>query len=177
METWRHISVLALDVDGVLTDGTIYYGPEGDVLKGFSARDGMGISLARAAGLKVVFLTGRKSPMVERRAADLHIDYLVQAAGDKYGALAKILVKERLSFNDVAYMGDDLNDLSLLSGVAFSGAPADACAEARAAAQLVSTRTGGHGALREFVEYILKKQAQWDAVLERYRSGFSPLRQ
>ena len=81
----KTIKLIAFDVDGVLTDGTIYYGPQGDAMKGFSARDGMGISLARAAGIKTAVITGRRSPMVEKRAADLHIDYIMQDVSKKYG--------------------------------------------------------------------------------------------
>ena len=90
MDGWREIKLLAFDVDGVLTDGTIYYGPGGDAMKGFSARDGMGISLARAAGLKTAIITGRRSPMVERRAEDLHIDYVMQNTSDKLAAFSQL---------------------------------------------------------------------------------------
>ena len=142
----KTIKLLALDVDGVLTDGVIYYGPSGDALKGFSARDGMGITLARMAGLKTAVITGRRSPMVEQRAKDLHIDYVVQ----------QICADLGISLSDVCYMGDDLNDLPLIQSVGFSAAPLDACEEVRQEAAFVSAFRGGHGALRELVEYILK---------------------
>ena len=115
----KTIKLLALDVDGVLTDGVIYYGPSGDALKGFSARDGMGITLARMAGLKTAVITGRRSPMVEQRAKDLHIDYVVQEVQNKLTALQQICADLGISLSDVCYMGDDLNDLPLIQSVGF----------------------------------------------------------
>jgi 3-deoxy-D-manno-octulosonate 8-phosphate phosphatase (KDO 8-P phosphatase) len=171
------IKLLALDVDGVLTDGIIYYSPAGDAMKGFSARDGMGISLARAAGLKTALITGRRSPMVEQRAKDLHIDYVIQDAVRKLPAMEKLCSKVGLTMAEVAYMGDDLNDVELISQSGFGAAPSDACEEARRAAAFVSAYDGGHGALREFVEYILKNQGLWDGVLDTYLKGSSILHQ
>ena len=102
MDGWREIKLLAFDVDGVLTDGTIYYGPGGDAMKGFSARDGMGISLARAAGLKTAIITGRRSPMVERRAEDLHIDYVMQNTSDKLAAFSQLCQDLGISMGEAA---------------------------------------------------------------------------
>jgi 3-deoxy-D-manno-octulosonate 8-phosphate phosphatase (KDO 8-P phosphatase) len=171
MNDLMKIKLLAMDVDGVLTDGTIYYGPQGDALKGFSARDGMGISLARAGGLKTAILTGRKSPMVEQRATDLHIDYLLEGVSHKVGEMKQLCEQLGLDLSEVAYMGDDLNDVELLACAGLGGAPQDACAEARAAAGFVSQYAGGHGALREFSEYILKGQQKWSDILQKYNCG------
>lgn len=173
MDGWRDIKLLAFDVDGVLTDGTIYYGPGGDAMKGFSARDGMGISLARAAGLKTAIITGRRSPMVERRAEDLHIDYVMQNTSDKLAAFSQLCRDLGISMGEAAYMGDDLNDLAVVAKAGCGASPADGCAEVREAASFVSAYAGGHGALREWVEYILKQQHQWDSVLSRYMSGMA----
>ena len=106
-----HIKMLALDVDGVMTDGIIYYSPSGDAMKGFSARDGMGISLIRAAGIQTALVTGRRSPMVEQRAKDLHIDYVLQDCSRKLLAMQQLCSEIGLSLDEVAYMGDDLNDV------------------------------------------------------------------
>lgn len=177
MKSIQQIRLLAFDVDGVLTDGMLYYGAAGEVMKGFSARDGMGISLARAGGLRTAIVTGRLSPMVAARAQDLQIDYVIQNAGQKLPALQALCQDHGLTLDEVAYMGDDLNDVAVICQAALGGAPADACIEAKEAASFVSSCTGGHGALREFSEYILKSQHRWDAVLQRYLGGAGRLNQ
>ena len=152
MSFLTHIKMLALDVDGVMTDGIIYYSPSGDAMKGFSARDGMGISLIRAAGIQTALVTGRRSPMVEQRAKDLHIDYVLQDCSRKLLAMQQLCSEIGLSLDEVAYMGDDLNDVELIANAGFGAAPLDACEEARRSAAFVSAYPGGHGALREFAE-------------------------
>lgn len=177
MSTLRTIRLIAFDVDGVLTDGMLYYGPQGDCLKAFSARDGMGISLARAAGLQTAIITGRMSAMVAARARDLKIDYVSQQAAQKWPALQDVCRQAGVGCDEVAYMGDDLNDVPVLSRVAFGGAPADGCAEAKQAAAFISAYAGGHGALREFIEHILKEKQVWDRVLQQYAGGTETLYQ
>jgi 3-deoxy-D-manno-octulosonate 8-phosphate phosphatase (KDO 8-P phosphatase) len=168
MATARPIRLVILDVDGVLTDGTLYYGVDGDAMKGFSARDGMGISLARISGLKTAILTGRRSPMVERRAAELHIDYVLQDVTDKLNKLEELCQCEGISLEEIAYMGDDLNDIAVIDCCGLGACPADGCAEARQAADFVAACTGGHGAVRELIEHILKQQGKWQQVLATY---------
>lgn len=177
MKYLTQIKLLALDVDGVLTDGIIYYGLMGDSMKGFSAHDGMGISLARAGGLKTALITGRRSPMVEQRARDLHIDYVIQDAADKLAEMQKLCSAQGLTLKEVAYMGDDLNDVELISHVGFGAAPNDACEEVKRNAAFVSAYNGGHGALRELVEYILKGQDKWAHILRQYKSGRVDIKQ
>lgn len=171
------IRLLAFDVDGVLTDGMLYYGPDGDAMKAFSVRDGMGISLARAGGLKTAVVTGRMSAMVAKRAADLHIDYVIQNAAQKVPAMQELCTRVGLTLADVAYMGDDLNDASLIQMAGLGAAPADACKEAKDAADFISAYNGGHGALREFAEYILQCQGRWDNVIAQYLQGMGTLKQ
>lgn len=171
MGAFESIKVIAFDVDGVLTDGMLYYGPDGDAMKGFSARDGMGVFLARMAGIKTCIVTGRLSPMVERRAADLHIDYVLQNISDKEKALETLCHQHNVSFADIAYMGDDLNDVAVISRARYGGAPCDGCLEARQHADFVSHYAGGHGALREFIESILKDQGVWPHLLEKFKAG------
>ena len=130
-------------------------------------------SLARAAGLKTAIITGRRSPMVERRAEDLHIDYVMQNTSDKLAAFSQLCRDLGISMGEAAYMGDDLNDLAVVAKAGCGASPADGCAEVREAASFVSAYAGGHGALREWVEYILKQQHQWDSVLSRYMSGMA----
>lgn len=177
MSAARTIRLIAFDVDGVLTDGMLYYGPQGDSMKAFSARDGMGISLARAGGLQTAIITGRMSAMVAARARDLHIDHVIQQASQKWPALQELCAKIGIGSEEVAYMGDDLNDVTVLRRVAFGGAPTDGCAEAKQAAAFVSTYAGGHGALREFIEHILKEKQVWDHVLQQYTGGTGTLYQ
>ena len=171
MKFLTHIKLVAFDVDGVLTDGIIYYGPSGDSMKGFSAHDGMGISLARMGGLKTALVTGRRTPMVEERAKDLHIDYVIQDARDKLAEMTALCEREGIKLEEVAYMGDDLNDANLVGHVGFGAAPLDGCEEVRREAAFVSAYKGGHGAVREFVEYILKGQHKWEYVLEQYKTA------
>ena len=177
MKYLTQIKLLALDVDGVLTDGIIYYSPAGDAMKGFSARDGMGISLARMAGLRTALITGRRSPMVEQRAKDLHIDYVIQDAKDKLQALRQLCRDTGLTMEEVSYMGDDLNDVSLIRNVGFGAAPCDGCEEACRAAAFVSNFRGGYGALRELVEYILKNQGVWDDIVNHFLPGTAEFKQ
>lgn len=177
MERQASIKLLAFDVDGVLTDGILYYGSSGDMLKGFSARDGMGISLARAGGLKTAVITGRQSRMVEQRSHDLCIDIIIQNAACKLAAMEQICRKLGIGIEEAAYMGDDLNDAALIARAGLGGTPSDGCAEARQAAAFISSYAGGHGALREFAEYILKRQNAWDAVVSRYFSGQTVMNQ
>ncbi len=171
------IKLVALDVDGVLTDGTLYYGAAGECLKGFSARDGMGISLARAAGIQTAILTGRRSAMVEQRAADLHMDHILQGVTDKLACMQALCRQLSISLQETAFMGDDLNDLPVIAAAGCGAAPADGCAEVRKAASFVSQYNGGHGAVREWIEYILKRQKLWDQVLRQYAGGMTAVTQ
>lgn len=171
MNDVSRIRLIVLDVDGVLTDGTLYYGPEGEAMKGFSARDGMGISLARLGGLKTAVLTGRRSPMVERRTAELHMDYVLQGVGDKLPRLQQLCQETGFSLSDIAYMGDDLNDVEVIRQAGLGAAPADGCQEARQAAAFIASCGGGRGAVRELVEYILKEQGRWQGLLQKYKAA------
>ena len=177
MRYLTQIKLVAFDVDGVLTDGVIYYGPQGDFIKGFSAHDGMGISLARIGGLKTALVTGRRTPMVEERAKDLQIDYVIQDAKDKLSEMRKLCEQMNIKLEEVSYMGDDLNDANLVEHVGLGAAPCDGCEEVRRGAAFVSAYAGGHGAVRELVEYILKGQNRWDYVLQQYKSAKAEIEQ
>lgn len=164
------IELLILDVDGVLTDGGIVYGDNGLELKRFHVRDGSGLKIWHACGKRTAIITGRTSHVVERRAAELKIETVIQSAADKLPAYAEVLRQLQLQPEQVCSMGDDLPDLPLLRHSGLAVAVADACAEAKADAQYVTRAAGGHGAVREAIELILGCQGLWRATVERLRN-------
>ena len=151
----KKIRYFFTDVDGTLTDGCVYYSPEGELLKKFSLRDGTGFFMLRCAGIKSGIITGENSPIVEKRAKKLKVDELIMGAVPKVEALGKFLKSEGLSFENVAYIGDDLNDIKLMRNCGLSFAVGDADARAKEAADIVCKRIGGNGAFRESIEKIL----------------------
>jgi 3-deoxy-D-manno-octulosonate 8-phosphate phosphatase (KDO 8-P phosphatase) len=162
------IRLLVLDVDGVLTDGTIVYGQNETELKAFHTHDGLGIRLALKSGLKVGLVTGRSSAALERRAAELGIEPLVQGVTDKFAAVKRMAGELSLPLAEVAFVGDDLIDLPAMLRVGLSIAVGDAVAEVKTAAQLVTVREGGRGAVREAIEFILRARDAWDGAICRY---------
>lgn len=168
MKSARSIRLIAFDVDGTLTDGCIALGPAGECIKLFSARDGLAMSAAHRLGYKIGCITGRKSEIVSLRGKELHLDFVLMDVGDKISAMHDVLKQYGLSWDAAAYMGDDLNDLPLFGHVGFAGCPKNACAECLEQADFVSARDGGHGAAREFLEYILKSQDHWKDVVDSF---------
>jgi 3-deoxy-D-manno-octulosonate 8-phosphate phosphatase (KDO 8-P phosphatase) len=154
-----------MDVDGTLTDGTITYGEDGSEWKSFHARDGMGVHLLGLAGILPAIVTGRRSSIVERRAAELGITEVAQGVKDKAAAVRRLRERLGIPANEVAYVGDDLSDLPPMREAGFSAAPADAAHEVRVAATFVSALEGGHGAVREAVEALLRRDRAWDGVI------------
>ena len=167
-EKLAQIKLLALDVDGVLTDGTINIGDSGEIFKGFNAKDGLGISCALRSGLKVAIITGRKSEIIHRRAAELGITLLCEGVKDKYAELVRLTEELQLTQQQVAYMGDDLNDMPAFKAAGFTFAPQDAVAEVLANADCVVKKDGGRGAVRSAIEMILKAQNKWEALVSSY---------
>ncbi len=157
---------LLLDVDGVLTDGRLWYGGGGERLKVFHVRDGLAVRLAQRGGLKVGALSGRASPALARRFAELGLDAVITGRSDKARAFAEFLDRHRADAARVAYAGDDLLDLPVLARCGLSFAPADAVAEVRAAADRVLAAPGGGGAVRELVELLLKARGAWPGLIE-----------
>ena len=156
-------------MDGVLTDGSIFIGGERE-FKRFNIRDGLGLVLARRAGLKVGWVSARPSLATKMRAEELKIDFLVQQ-GDKIGktaAIEQLLAQERLNWRDVCFVGDDVIDLGPLTRAGFAVAVGDAVPEAKAAAHFTTTAVGGCGAVREAVEMILQAQGKWQPFLKHY---------
>ena len=160
------VEAMIFDVDGVLTRGDILYGPEGE-WKIFNAQDGMGFDLARRAGLKLALFSGRSSPVVRRRAQELHVTALVEGVKDKGTAIKALFIKLRVKPEQVCYVGDDLVDLPAMAASGFPVAVANAVEEVRLAATWVTTKCGGDGAAREAIEFVLKAKGLWPKVLQR----------
>jgi 3-deoxy-D-manno-octulosonate 8-phosphate phosphatase (KDO 8-P phosphatase) len=160
LERARAIRFLLTDSDGVLTDNGVYYSTEGEALKRFSIRDGMGVErLRRFAGVDVGIVTGEQSGPVRRRAEKLEITELHLGVKDKPAVLRAILSRRNLSAEQVAYIGDDTNDVEIMRQVGLAACPADATPFARAAAHYVCSSRGGHGAFRDFAELIIAAKA------------------
>ena len=164
----RPIELILSDVDGVLTDGGIWYDNQGVELKGFHIRDGLGIRLWQRAGFKFGLLTARTSHIVKLRAGELAIDIVRQGFEDKLPAAQEIIRDCRLAPEQVCYLGDDLTDLPVIRHVGLGVAVADAAEEVRISAALVTTSPGGRGAVRELVETILKAKGRWEDAIHRY---------
>lgn len=164
----QKIKLLALDVDGVLTDGSIYISPAGEVFKGFNAKDGMGISCALRSGLQIAVITGRQSPIVERRCEELGITLLQQGVKDKRLALQQMAQELGLVREEIAYMGDDLNDIPAFKASGLNLVPADAAMEVLAVADIITKASGGRGAVREAITMILAAQDNWNVIVNSY---------
>ncbi|MHC4122375.1 MAG: KdsC family phosphatase [Planctomycetota bacterium] len=162
------IQLLAVDVDGVLTDGTLVINADGSESKCFNTLDGHGIRMWRRAGLKIAFISGRHSPPTLHRAQQLDVDFCFQNCHDKLPVLKDILNQTQLSAEQVAYIGDDLPDLPLVKFVGFGVAVANAVDELKEHVDFITTRKAGGGAVREVIEYILKSNGKWQQLMKRY---------
>jgi 3-deoxy-D-manno-octulosonate 8-phosphate phosphatase (KDO 8-P phosphatase) len=164
----QKISLLALDVDGVLTDGTLIINADGSESKFFNSLDGHGIRMWRRAGLKVALISGRTSVPTERRAEQLQIEYVFQECHYKLPVIEKLSGQLGLSPANIAYIGDDLTDMPVMRYAGFGAAVANAVDEVKACADYVTSRAGGSGAVREVIEYILKNSGRWQELMKRY---------
>ena len=160
--------MLLMDVDGVLTDGSLPFDSEGREFKVFSAHDGLGISIWNRLGLSTGIITARKSTVVDVRARDLRIDEVHQGAKDKRVVYEEIKARLEITDREIAYIGDDLADLSVMRHVGVAIAPANAVNEIKEIAHLVTEARGGCGAVREAIEVILKARGLWDKGIERF---------
>jgi len=162
------IRLLLMDCDGVLTDGRIWVLENGEDQKTFNTRDGLGLELLHRAGLRSGIISGRMSSALERRANGVGVSFLRQSCEDKVQAFEEILAQAALTEDQVAFIGDDLNDVPLMRRSHLAIAVADATPETKAQAQFVTAAAGGKGAVREAVELILKAQGLWNDVIQRY---------
>ena len=159
---------LVLDVDGTMTDGGLYLDDNGVQAKRFDVTDGSGIKFFQRAGGTVAFLTGRTSRVVDHRAAELGVAFVVQSALDKSAGLTELLKRMGVGPDRVAYMGDDLPDIPAMRRCGYRLAPANAAAQVKAVAHFVTSAPGGHGAVRQAVEHLLQQDGAWDEILTRY---------
>jgi 3-deoxy-D-manno-octulosonate 8-phosphate phosphatase (KDO 8-P phosphatase) len=166
-EKAKAIRLLIMDVDGVLTDGQVFYNAAGVETEAFFVRDGLGLRMAQRAGLLTAILTGRVSGAVTHRAKELGIPEIHQGILNKLEVYEMLLQRYGLTDEAAAYVGDDLNDLLVLGRVGLSAAPADAALEVRARVAYVTTQAGGRGAVREVIDLILKAQGRWEEFIER----------
>jgi len=159
------ITFIILDVDGTMTDGGIYIDSNGVETKKFNIKDGLGIVLAQSVGIEFMILTGRSSACVERRANELHIKYIAQGIQNKAEYLKDFTNVHGLSPEQLAYIGDDLNDLPAMHYVGVSACPTDAAEEVKAYCDFVLPQKGGEGVVREFVEILLKEKNLWETTI------------
>jgi 3-deoxy-D-manno-octulosonate 8-phosphate phosphatase (KDO 8-P phosphatase) len=157
------VRLMAFDVDGVFTDGTLYFGVDGDALKAFNILDGLGLKLLQKAGIQTAIITGRQSPMVERRFSELGVDFVIQGREDKGQALQHLANELALEKKDMGYMGDDFPDLTTLDVADFFASVPNAPSQVQEAASFVTIKMGGHGAVRELCDFILEAQG-FDAL-------------
>lgn len=162
------VRLVALDVDGTLTDGRLFIGPSGEAMKAFSVRDGFGLTLLREAGVKLALVTARRSTIVEVRAAELKFDEVRQGARDKAATLDELCRHFGLQARQAAFVGDDWPDLRAMALAGLAASVADAPAAVRERAHWVSNAPAGRGAVREFAEFVLRSQDLLDAALARY---------
>lgn len=169
---WHNIKYLVIDVDGTMTDAGVYYDEHGNELKKFSTKDAAGFFAAKKAGIKVLVLTGRECAATARRMGEMKVDFLVQNCKDKMPYLEAFLREQGITWEELGYLGDDLNDLAGMCKSGFSGCPADACEEVKAKADYVSTVRGGYGAVRDIISGLLKERGEWEEIIAQlYGAG------
>lgn len=162
------IKMIIMDVDGVLTDGSITIGDSTEESKTFNIKDGMGIVLALKAGIRIVFLSGRYSKALAQRAKEVGVTEIHHNATDKFAILEKILKENGLKKEDLAYIGDDINDIPVMKHVGFPCAVNDAVGDVKSAARYISSLAGGKGAVREIIEKILKSDGRYEKAVESF---------
>lgn len=167
-EVARSIEVLALDIDGVLTDGRLYYGPDGEALKVFDVKDGLGIRLLEGEGVRVAVISAREAPALRRRLIDLRVDHALLGRSDKSRALTELCGSLGVDVSTLAFMGDDVLDLPALRRVGLSIAPADAHPLVRGEVDWVTRAPGGRGAVREVADAVLASRGDLAEVVDRH---------
>ncbi len=169
IERAEKITTLIVDVDGVLSDGSIIYAAHGDELKCFDVQDGAGLVFWNRVGLKAAIVTGRRSNLVKRRAKEMRVDYLEMGALNKLPAYEKIVRKWKLKDEEICAIGDDLMELPILRRVGLAVAVPNAVGEVKRQAHCVTERPGGRGAVRELIDALLKINGRWDEIMRKYQ--------
>jgi 3-deoxy-D-manno-octulosonate 8-phosphate phosphatase (KDO 8-P phosphatase) len=169
-ERARRLKLMIFDVDGVLTDGGLRYGPEGELIKTFNVLDGHGIKLLQKSGVRTAIISARQSPIVTRRATDLGINVLLQGVEDKRSAFEKTIKELKLTPEECGFMGDDVIDLPVMTRVGFAISVPNGHPEVRSRAHYVAHAHGGKGAVREVCDFILQAQGNYDLALAPYLS-------
>ncbi len=165
---WESIKLLALDVDGVLTDGRIIYDSDGRSLKFFNVHDGMGLSLLRRAGIEVAFISAKSSPTIGIRAEDCGVSIVMEDISDKAEAVRQVASSVGVDLSETAFVGDDLVDIPAMKVSGLAVAVANACPEVKEAADYITSSYGGRGAVREVCELILKSKGLWESIISKY---------
>lgn len=164
---YSKIKYLVIDVDGTMTDAGIYYDENGNEIKKFCTKDAAGFFVAHQVGIKIMVLTGRECAATTRRMTEMKVDYLVQNIKDKIAYLDDFIQNEKISYEEIGYLGDDLNDLAGMQKAGFAGCPEDACEEIKAICDYVSNVKGGRGAVRDIVSYLLKERGEWEKAISK----------
>ncbi|UIR30981.1 HAD-IIIA family hydrolase [Priestia flexa] len=164
----KKIKLIVLDVDGVMTDGSLYLGTNNLEYKRFNAQDGMGITLAHYAGIKTAIITGRQSESVAMRSKELKISYVFQGISNKLEVLANLVEEINIKMEEVCYMGDDINDIPILNCVGISCAPSNAVDIVKSSVDFVTQKTGGNGAVREMIEKVLSNETNLEKLINDF---------
>ena len=166
------LKYLILDVDGTLTDGGVYYDDNNNEIKKFCTKDGTGIIVARTAGIKIIVITGRECKATTRRLTELGVTDIYQNVKDKVAFLKQWIADNNLDINEIAYIGDDVNDLGAMKLCGYVGCPSDAATEIKELSNYVSSIAGGHGAVRDVIEHYLREQGTWEELVDKaYGAG------
>lgn len=161
------IRYIVIDVDGTMTDGSIYYDENGNELKKFSTKDAAGFFTAKICGIKTIVITGRKCQATERRMKELQTDIVMQQITDKVSCLKRIMSEENIISNEIAYIGDDINDFAGMQLAGYKACPLDAVDEIKEICDYVSSKNGGDGAVRDVISHILKERGQWEMAIDK----------
>lgn len=168
----KNIKYFVIDIDGTMTDGGIYYDDNGNELKKFCTRDAAGFFAAHQVGIKIVVLTGRECAATTRRMSELKVEYIFQNVKSKAEVLKKFMGENHICKDEIAYIGDDLNDLAPMKLVGYIGCPQDSCPEIKKIANYISPICGGNGVVRDVIEYVLRENGVWEkAVTDVYGIG------
>lgn len=172
MKDLKRIKYLIIDVDGTMTDSGIYYDDDGNELKRFSTKDGAGFFACREGGIKIIVITGRSCEATSRRMKEMKVEELYQGVMEKVSFIKEYLRKYSISKDEIGYIGDDINDVPSMRLCGFIGCPKDSCKEVLDLADYISPLCGGHGAMRDVIEYIFRARDEWDGLVKKIYGGF-----